>query len=103
MNNMLLRLVWGLTILIPASVRAEELPAPPPSWHAHTLWEAVAYMVLFAAIGIAVAVIGYKVFDRCTPGNLHREIFENKNVAAAVVAGAVILGLCIIVAAAMLG
>jgi uncharacterized membrane protein YjfL (UPF0719 family) len=60
-------------------------------------------MVLFAVIGIAVAICGYKLFDRCTPGNLHREILENKNVAAAIVAAAVILGVCLIVAAAMIG
>ncbi len=47
--------------------------------------------------------LGYKLFDKCTPGDLHKEILENKNVAAAIVAAAVILGVCIIIAAAMLG
>ncbi|MSU63976.1 MAG: DUF350 domain-containing protein [Pedosphaera sp.] len=60
-------------------------------------------MLIFAAVGIVVAVVGYKTFDKCTPGDLHKEIVENKNVAAAIVAAAVILGMCIIVAAAMLG
>lgn len=43
------------------------------------------------------------MFDKFTPGDLHREIIENKNVAAAIVGGAVIVGVCIIVAAAMIG
>ncbi len=60
-------------------------------------------MLIFATVGILAAVAGYKVFDKCTPGNLHKEILENKNIAAAIIAGAVILGVCIIVAAAMLG
>jgi uncharacterized membrane protein YjfL (UPF0719 family) len=77
--------------------------ASPTTWHAQTLMEAVVYMLLFAAIGVAAAIAGYKLFDMCTPGNLHREIVENKNMAAAIVAGAVILGVCIIIAAAMLG
>ena len=47
--------------------------------------------------------MGYKLFDKCTPGELHREIIEHKNVAAAVIGGAVILGVSIILAAAMLG
>ncbi len=72
-------------------------------WHADTLGEAIAYMLLFAAIGIMAAIAGYKIFDKCTPGDLHKEILENKNVAAAIVAAAVILGVCIIVAAAMVG
>ena len=60
-------------------------------------------MVIFAAIGLAVAIIGFKVFDKCTPGNLAKEIVENKNVAAAIVAAAVILGVSIIIAASMVG
>jgi uncharacterized membrane protein YjfL (UPF0719 family) len=73
------------------------------SWHAQSLGQAVGYMLVFAAIGIGVAIAGYKIFDKCTPGDLNKEILEHRNVAAAIVAGAVILGVCIIVAAAMLG
>jgi putative membrane protein len=75
----------------------------PASWHAQSLGQAIGYMLLFAAIGIAAAVIGYKVIDKCTPGDLNKEIMENKNVAAAILAAAVILGVCIIIAAAMVG
>jgi len=77
--------------------------AAPTGWHAQTLPEAIGLMLLFAAIGIGAAIAGYKLFDKCTPGDLTKEILENKNVAAAIVAGAVILGVCIIIAAAMLG
>src|SRR5262245_58207957 len=76
---------------------------PPPGWHAQTLAQALIYMILFAAVGIATALAGYKLFDKCTPGDLHKEILENKNIAAAIVAAAVILGVCIIIAAAMVG
>ncbi len=74
-----------------------------PTWHAQSLGQAMGYILLFAAIGIAAAIVGYKVFDKCTPGDLNKEIVENKNVAAAIVAGAVILGVSIIIAAAMMG
>lgn len=77
--------------------------AAVPGWHAQTLGQALGYMLLFAAVGILAAIAGYKLFDKCTPGDLHREILENRNVAAAIVAGAVILGVCLIIAAAMLG
>jgi uncharacterized membrane protein YjfL (UPF0719 family) len=73
------------------------------SWHPQSLGQALANMLLFAAVGIVVAITGYKLFDKCTPGNLNREILEHRNIAAAIVAGAVILGVCLIVAAAMLG
>jgi hypothetical protein len=85
----------------PALMAAEADPAV--SWHARSLGQAIGYMLLFAAIGIAAAVAGYKIFDKCTPGDLHKEILENRNVAAAIVAAAVILGVSIIIAAAMLG
>ena len=77
--------------------------AAPVSWHAQSLAGAVVNMVIFAVIGIVIALVGFKVFDKCTPGDLTKEIVENKNVAAAIIGAAVILGVCIIVAAAMVG
>jgi uncharacterized membrane protein YjfL (UPF0719 family) len=76
---------------------------PPPTWHAQTLLQAIGNVLLFAAVGIAAAVVGFKVFDKCTPGHLAKEIVEHRNVAAAIIAGAVILGVSIIIAAAMIG
>lgn len=86
----------------PAPLQAAEAPVPG-GWHATTLLEAVALMTLFSALGIAMAILGYKIFDKCTPGDLHREIIENRNVAAGILGGAIILGVCVIIAAAMLG
>jgi uncharacterized membrane protein YjfL (UPF0719 family) len=80
---------------------ADSAAVTPATWHANSLVQAIGYMLLFAFIGIVAAVIGYKIFDKCTPGDLSREIIEHKNVAAAIVAAAVILGVCLIVAAAM--
>ena len=77
--------------------------APGSTWHAQSLLQAIANMLIFAFIGIAAALAGYKLFDKCTPGDLSREILENKNVAAAIIAAAVIIGVCIIIAAAMVG
>lgn len=59
--------------------------------------------VAFALVGIVLAVVGYRLFDLATPGDLHKEIFENKNVAAAILGGSLVLGLCFIIAAAIGG
>ena len=75
----------------------------PASWHPQSLVEAGGHMLVFAFVGVIAAIVGYKLFDKCTPGELHREILENRNTAAAVVAAAVILGVCLIVAAAIVG
>lgn len=95
----------GLALLLPIlpfTAHAADAAAPV-GWHAQTLGQALGYMVLFSAVGIIAAIAGYKLFDKCTPGDLHKEILENRNTAAAIVAGSVILGVCIIIAAAMLG
>lgn len=82
---------------------AADVTPPPPTWHAQTLLQALGNMLLFALIGIFAAIAGYKIFDKCTPGDLSKEILEHRNVAAAIVAAAVILGVCVIIAAAMIG
>ncbi len=56
---------------------------------------------IFGLAGIIMAILGYKLFDKFTPGDLHKEIFEHKNVAAAILAGSVIIGVSLILAAAM--
>ena len=61
-------------------------------------------LTLFAVFGLAgiiMAILGYKLFDKMTPGDLHAEIFEHKNIAAAILAGSVIIGVSLILAAAM--
>jgi uncharacterized membrane protein YjfL (UPF0719 family) len=101
---MKLRLVSSaLATLSLASIPLHAADAASSGWHASSLGQAIAYMILFSAVGIIAAIAGYKLFDKCTPGDLHNEIVQNKNVAAAIVAGAVILGVCIIIAAAMVG
>lgn len=102
-NRLVLR---GLALLcaLPLVAHASEAAAAAPlTWRAQSLGQALGYMVLFAAVGIIAAIAGYKLFDKCTPGDLHREILENKNIAAAIIAAAVILGVSIIIAASMLG
>ena len=57
--------------------------------------------IVFGLAGILMAIAGYKLFDKLTPGTLHAEIFEHKNIAAAILAGSVIIGVSLILAAAM--
>jgi len=99
---MILALHAALLFLLPSARAVASSSEPLQTWHPQNLWQALAYMVVFAATGIVAAIAGYKLFDKCTPGDLNKEIVENKNVAAAIVAAAVILGVCIIIAVAML-
>lgn len=75
----------------------------PADWHATSLTQALLYTALFSLAGTLLAIAGYKLFDLCTPGDLHKEILENRNLAAAIVGGSVIIGVCLVVAAAIMG
>jgi len=57
--------------------------------------------VLYAAIGIAIFVIAFVILDKVTPYHLWKEIVEDKNLALAVLLGAMSIGMCIIIAAAV--
>jgi putative membrane protein len=65
--------------------------------------EGLGAMALYSLVGVGLAIVGYKLFDLCTPGDLHDEIIKNRNSAAAIVSAAVILGVCLIIAAAIVG
>ena len=57
--------------------------------------------LLFAFTGITVFVVAFAIIDRMTPYHLWREIVEEKNVALALLVGAMSIGICIIIAAAV--
>lgn len=59
--------------------------------------------IVYTIIGLIMCVVGFKVVDWLIPGHLARQIAEEKNLAAGIVAAALILGICIIIAAAIVG
>lgn len=56
---------------------------------------------VFAALGILIFVVAFAVIDWITPYALWKEIVEEKNLALAVLVGAMSIGMCIIIAAAV--
>lgn len=66
------------------------------------LVDSVVSTLLFGLVGIFLAILGFKLFDLVVRHNMEHEILENKNMAAALLAGAVILGISLIVAATIL-
>jgi putative membrane protein len=59
--------------------------------------------MLYALIGVAVFWISFVIVDKITPYKLWEEIVERKNVALAIVVGAVAISIGQIVAAAIHG
>ncbi len=57
--------------------------------------------IVYATLGILIFVIAFAIIDKATPYHLWKEIVENKNVALAILVGAMSIGMCIIIAAAV--
>jgi uncharacterized membrane protein YjfL (UPF0719 family) len=57
--------------------------------------------LIFAAVGIAVFIAAFAILVKAAPFDVWREIVQERNVAAAILAGAVALGLCWIIATTM--
>jgi len=57
--------------------------------------------VVYALLGIVIFVLAFVIVDKATPYHLWNEIVHEKNVALAVLVGAMSIGMCIIIAAAV--
>ena len=57
--------------------------------------------IVYAALGILIFCLAFVLVDKMTPYHLWKEIVEDKNVALAILIGAMSIGMCIIIAAAV--
>ena len=57
--------------------------------------------LVYAALGLVVFGIGFLIFNKLTPFSVRKEIEEDQNTALGIIIGAVIIGLSIIIAAAI--
>lgn len=63
----------------------------------------LAAAVIFALIGIIVLAISMWLFVKLSPFCVRKEIEEDQNTALAIIMGSVLLGLSLIIAAAIIG
>ena len=66
-------------------------------FHPAYIWNAV----IFATLGILIFVVAFVIVDKLTPYHLWKEIVEERNTALAILIGAMSIGMCIIIAAAV--
>jgi putative membrane protein len=57
--------------------------------------------IVYAAMGIVIFAGAFLVLDKVTPYNLWKEIVQEHNLALAILLGAMSLGICVIIAAAV--
>jgi uncharacterized membrane protein YjfL (UPF0719 family) len=80
-----------------------ETDSMPTHWRPDSLGMAVISVLIFTMIGVVASIAGFKLWDLFTPGKLEEEICRKQNMAAALLGAAIILGVSIVVAAAMIG
>ncbi len=67
------------------------------------LWGVIETTVVFAVFGLVVFALAYFIILKATPFSIRKEIEEDQNTALAIVIGAVIIGIALIIAAAIQG
>src|SRR4051794_9367752 len=67
-------------------------------------WTAIVSALVFGLIGIGLTLVGYKLFDlSATKIDVQKELAEKQNIAVAIVVAAVIIGVAMVVTAAISG
>lgn len=57
--------------------------------------------LVYSILGIIIFGLSFWILDKMTPYDLWKGIIEEKNVALAIMVGAMSLGICVIIAAAV--
>lgn len=65
-------------------------------WH-------LAAAVIYSFVGLAAFLVSFLIVDKLTPADLYQELVQKQNRALAQVVGSLSIGICIIIAAALMG
>lgn len=57
--------------------------------------------IVYSLVGLIFFGLGYLLFDKITPFSVRKEIEEDQNTSLAIIIGSVIIGLAIIISAAI--
>lgn len=64
-------------------------------------WEGLVASLAYAAVGLVVFAVGFWVIRKMMPFDVHKELEVDQNVAVGIVIASFILGLALIIAAAI--
>jgi putative membrane protein len=66
-------------------------------------WGPLVNSVVYSAVGTVIYVVVFYILDKITPYHLWREINEKQNAALAILVGAGLIGLALIISSAIRG
>jgi putative membrane protein len=103
------RLMAGMGVWMTAGMAwhalAGEAPVPPvePRIIPPTLsWASLFTSVVYGLVGLILLLIGYYIYELITPFSVKEELISHRNPAVGLVVAAFILGMAIVIAAAII-
>lgn len=102
MRKLLAGIVWVLTMLVQAGQAFGEQALPMPPMARGTTWGNLIISLVYGVVGMLLLIGGYYFYELITPYSLRLELVEDQNIALGIVVAAVILGMAIIIAAAII-
>ncbi len=58
---------------------------------------------VYSILGLVLFMIAFWVIEKVTPGNMWKQIIEEKNTAAGIIVAAALIGISIIISSAIVG
>lgn len=92
----------GLSLATSTANAAQIAPGPSNVARARPFWDQCFAAIFFALLATALIIAGFKLLKLAVRFDLRREVCEKGNVAAAIFATGVALGICLVVAAVLL-
>ena len=86
--------LWGWVVLA-------QTPRDPRLWDWELLVWHLLQVIIYTILGLGFFALTYLIVDKVTPFSLRKELNEDKNMALAIVLGAVFIGVAIILSGAI--
>jgi hypothetical protein len=87
-----------LFFMVPVMVSAQDTK---PVLEKGFNWIILLYVAMVSLLGIVLLVAGYFIWELITPYSVKLQLLEQKNIAVAIVASSFVIGMAIIIAAAL--
>ena len=98
-HKLRLATLLGVAVLTQAHPALAESVGETPG---RGLGHALGFLCIFAAVGTVALIVGFKFFDKAITRIDFEEEIKKGNVAAGILAGAMVIGLAIIIAVSMM-
>ena len=92
----------ALSLATSAATAAQIAPGPSNVARSRPMWDQAFAAIFFSLLAIGLVIGGFKLLALAIHFDVRREVCENRNVAAAIFATGVVLGICLVITAVLL-